>query len=48
MIYKLQFGCRHGHDHMVVRFILYLLTLQVRIPLRRGVLDTTLCDKVCQ
>jgi uncharacterized membrane protein len=20
----------------------------VRIPLRRGVLDTTLCDKVCQ
>ena len=24
------------------------LTLQVRIPLRRGVLDTTLCDKVCQ
>ena len=24
------------------------LTLSVRIPLRRGVLDTTLCDKVCQ
>ena len=24
------------------------LTLYVRIPLRRGVLDTTLCDKVCQ
>ena len=24
------------------------LTLWVRIPLRRGVLDTTLCDKVCQ
>ena len=24
------------------------LTLQVRIPLRRGVLDTTLCDIVCQ
>ena len=24
------------------------LTLGVRIPLRRGVLDTTLCDKVCQ
>jgi hypothetical protein len=23
------------------------LTLWVRIPLRRGVLDTTLCDKVC-
>ena len=24
------------------------LTLCVRTPLRRGVLDTTLCDKVCQ
>jgi hypothetical protein len=24
------------------------LTLCVRIPLRRGVLDTTLCNKVCQ
>jgi hypothetical protein len=24
------------------------LTFLVRIPLRRGVLDTTLCDKVCQ
>jgi hypothetical protein len=24
------------------------LTLWVRIPLRRGVLDITLCDKVCQ
>jgi hypothetical protein len=24
------------------------LTLWVRIPLRRSVLDTTLCDKVCQ
>jgi len=27
---------------------LSLLTLWVRIPLGRGVLDTTLCDKVCQ
>ena len=27
---------------------LWLLTLRVRIPLRWGVLDTTLCDKVCQ
>jgi hypothetical protein len=24
------------------------LTLWVRTPLRRGVLDTTLCDKICQ
>jgi hypothetical protein len=27
---------------------LSLLTLWVQIPLRRGVLDTTLCGKVCQ
>jgi hypothetical protein len=27
---------------------LSLLTLWVLIPIRRGVLDTTLCDKVCQ
>jgi hypothetical protein len=35
---------------MVVGFIAYLspLTLWVGTPLRRGVLDTTLCDKVCQ
>jgi hypothetical protein len=26
----------------------YVLTLWVRILLRRGILDTTLCDKVCQ
>ena len=33
-------GClrgRRGHDRMLVP-----------IPLRRGVLDTSLCDKVCQ
>ena len=48
-------GCRRGRDRMVVGFITYLctqylspLTLWVRTPLRRGVLDTTLCDKVCQ
>jgi hypothetical protein len=44
--------CWCHHDHMVVGFIcnqcLSPLTLWVRIPLRRGVLDTTLCDKVCQ
>ena len=43
-----------GCDRMVVGFTttcvisVYRLTLWVRIPLRRGVLDTTLCDKVCQ
>ena len=43
-------GGRRGHDRMVVGFIAYLspLTLWVGTPLRRGVLDTTLCDKVCQ
>jgi hypothetical protein len=46
---------RHGRDRMIVRFkttkcnhCLSLLTLWVRIPLKRGVLDTTLSDKVCQ
>ena len=45
-----------GHDRMVVGFIttnecnqcLSPLTLWVRIPFRRGVFNTTLCDKVRQ
>ena len=46
-----------GHDRMVVGFtITYAISayhhkccnFEYRIPLRRGVLDTTLCDKVCQ
>ena len=49
-------GGRRGRDRMVVGFITYYLcnqcqsplTLWVQILLRRGVLDTTLCDKVCQ
>jgi hypothetical protein len=48
-------GRRRSRDGMVVGFITYLctqylspLTLWVRSPLRRGVLDTTLCGKVCQ
>ena len=47
-------GTRGGRDRMVVRFIttyaicLSPLKLWVRIPLRRGVLDTTWCDQVCQ
>jgi hypothetical protein len=49
-------GCC-GRDHMVIGFttILHLcnqcpspLMLCIRIPFRQGVLDTTLCDKVCQ
>ena len=39
-------GC---HDHMVVcNQCLSPLTLRVRIPLGPCVLDTTLCDEVCQ
>jgi len=44
-----------GRDRMVVGLITKYaisayrkLTLWVRIPLRRSVLNTTLCDKVCQ
>jgi len=53
--YTLIWGCR-GCDCMVVGFIttyicnqcLSPLQLWVRILLRRSVLDTTLCDEVCQ
>jgi hypothetical protein len=45
----------HGRDSMVVRFIttysikcLPPLTLWVQILIRRGLLNTTWCDKVCQ
>jgi hypothetical protein len=34
--------------HVLCNLCLSPLTLWVRTPLRRGVLDTTLCDKVCQ
>ena len=35
-------------DYSAVKTDLSPLTFWVRFPLRRGVLDTTLCDKVCQ
>jgi hypothetical protein len=48
-------GEGRSRDDMAVGFISYLctqylspLTLCVRTPLSRAVLDTTLCDKVCQ
>jgi hypothetical protein len=46
------FFITRGRDRMVDGCYLWnqclsVLTLWVRIPLRRGVLDTTLCDKVC-
>ena len=37
---------RRGRDRMVVGFKLPVQS--VSIPPRRDVLDTTLCDKVCQ
>jgi hypothetical protein len=51
--FELYFGSCRGCDRMVVWFtatyaISVNLTLWARIPLRRDVLDTTLCDKVCQ
>jgi hypothetical protein len=39
---------RRGRDNFLCNHCLSLLTLWVRIPLRWGVLDTTLCDKVVQ
>ena len=49
------FRGHHGRDHIVVGFITNLcnqcllqLTLGVRISLRRGLINTTLCVKVCQ
>ena len=44
-------GGRRGRDHMVVRLMTtYAISPyhHQRNPLRRGVLDTKLCDKVCQ
>ena len=43
---------RRGHGRIVVGFTttyaIGAYRYQVQIPLRRGVLDTTLCDKLCQ
>jgi len=45
----------HGHDLMVVEFTTtfaissyHYLSCEFKSRLWRGVLDTTLCDKVCQ
>ena len=57
LLYLPLWSRRGGRDHIVVGFTttMYLCNqclsppkLWVRIQLRRGVLDTTLCDKVCQ
>jgi hypothetical protein len=47
--YKIQIRGRRGRDRMVVgNQCLSPLMLKVRIAFRRGVLNTTLCDIVCQ
>jgi hypothetical protein len=33
---------------ILIMYYVSTLTLWVRVPFKRGVLDTTLCDKVCQ
>jgi len=51
--YSLCLRGRRGSERMAFGFITtyvistYQLTLWVRIPFKRGLLDTTLCDKVC-
>ena len=48
-IYRPSWSWSYGSwiDNHIFNQCLSQLTLRVRIPLRRGVLDTTLCDKVC-
>jgi hypothetical protein len=45
-------SCSWSHGSLINAYLynqcLWPLTLWVRIPLRRGVLDTTFCGKVCQ
>jgi hypothetical protein len=38
----------HLHLQLPMQSVLSPLTLEVRIPLRRSELDTTLCCKICQ
>jgi hypothetical protein len=54
-IYLHVVGGRHAHDRMVVGFTTtYAITAyhhpscEFELRSMRGVLDTTLCDKVCQ
>ena len=44
----MNYGDHHGCDRMVVWFLTTCMYVSVRILLRRVVLDTALCDKVCQ
>ena len=48
--YSFWVGDCHGHDHMVVGFMTTyaISTLWVQILFRYIILDTRLCDKVCQ
>ena len=38
----------HGGRNRMIDGFIPTHAIGVRIPLRQGVLDTTLCDKVCQ
>ena len=53
-VFKIPMGCR-GHDRMIVGFTTtyaisayHHLSCEFESSSWRGVLDTTLCDKVCQ
>jgi hypothetical protein len=52
LLFSLEVLFQPGGTHFKIKltFNIYLHTdwLKVRMPLRRGVLDATLCDKVCQ
>ena len=50
-VYRCLFFCSFSFGHCVFcpsNYGLWPLTVWVRTPLRRGLLDTTLCHKVCQ
>jgi len=46
--YRLTMSILDDLIFLIFKFLLYYINMCVRIPLRRDVLDTTLCDKVCQ
>ena len=55
VLYPMLLGVRRGRDHMVVGFtttraisVYHHLSCEFEYCARRGILDTPLCDKVCQ
>jgi hypothetical protein len=47
LLYQYKVKGRRGRDHMIVGFTITCLSCEFESR-RRGVLNTTLCDKVCQ